>query len=340
MKSTKSGKAMQLRQGQQGLTLVELMIAMTLGIILTYGITEIYINSKQTYRTQDGLSRMQESARFALDFISRDIRSTGFVGCGNLSDVTANVVTTTPALGIYDLSNVLLGYQNTGTQNWSPTLPAAVTNAVDDTDVITTTGAGRCTTVLTGDMADSSANVTIATTNACGFQQNDVVLISNCSTADVFRITNDPGSSGTLVHGGLATAYTTTTATEVMSYTSNSYYIRNDATSGLPSLYVLDNSQATGGNNPIALIEGVENMQLQYGVDTNNDGVPEQYSDANSVADWTQVVAVRITLLMRTIENVDGPAYTFNVGGTNKQYAAGPLRKEFVTTVQIRNRGL
>ena len=70
---------------QRGLTLIELLISMALGVVLTLGISEIYINSKQTYRMQDGLARMQESARFALGFISKDIRHTGYIGCGNIT---------------------------------------------------------------------------------------------------------------------------------------------------------------------------------------------------------------------------------------------------------------
>ncbi len=324
---------------QQGLTLVELLIAMTLGIILTYGVTEIYINSKQTYRSQDGLARMQESARFALDFISRDIRNSGYVGCSNIKDITPTIVTTSPSIAAYTLNNVLNGHQNTGGQNWTPSLPSGVTSVVDDTDVITAAGAGQCSTPLTASMATVSDSVTIATANECGFSQNNIAVVANCSSADIFRITNTP-SSGQISHGDLAVPYTTDAASELLTYISNTYFIRNDATSGIPSLFVLDNTQNTGGNNPIALIEGVENLQIQYGIDTNADNVPEIYADASATTNWSQVVSARITLLMRSIEESNAPSYTFTTGGTTKTYTAGPLRKEFVSTVQIRNRGL
>ncbi|MGH1373243.1 MAG: PilW family protein [Cellvibrionaceae bacterium] len=325
---------------QAGLTLVELLIAMTLGIILTYGVTEIYINSKQTYRSQDGLARMQESARFALDFIARDIRSSGYVGCSNIKTITPSVVTTTPSIAAYSLTNVLNGHHNLGSQSWTPSLPTGVNSVVDDTDVITATGGGQCSTPLTADMAAVSDGLSMATANECGFSQNDVAIVANCSSADIFRITNAPGSSGQLSHADLAVAYTTSAASEVLTYSSNTYFIRNDATSGLPSLFVLDNTQNAGGSNPIALIEGVENMQIQYGIDTNADNVPEIYANASGTINWSQVVSTRITLLMRSIEETNAPSYTFTAGGTTKTYAAGPMRKEFVSTVQIRNRGL
>ncbi len=325
---------------QSGLTLIELLIAMTLGILLTFGVTEIYINSKQTYRSQDGLARMQENARFALDFIARDVRSSGYVGCSNIKTITPNIIATTPIIADYTMDTALTGHQNLGGQSWTPSLPSGVNSVVDDTDVITTISGGQCSTPLSTDMTAVSDAVAIATANECGFAQNDVVIIANCGSADIFRITNAPGSSGQLNHGDLAFSYITDSASEVLSYNSSTYFIRNDATSGIPSLFVLDNTQSAGGNNPIALIEGVENMQIQYGIDTNADNVPEVYANAAAATDWSEVVSVRITLLIRSIEATNAPSYTFNSGGTTKTYAAGPLRKEFVSTIQIRNRGL
>lgn len=66
---------------QQGMTLIEIMIALLIGAFLLGGVLQIFINSKQTYRMQEGLSRMQENGRFAMEFLSRDIRMAGFWGC-------------------------------------------------------------------------------------------------------------------------------------------------------------------------------------------------------------------------------------------------------------------
>jgi len=62
---------------QQGMTLVEIMIAMGLGVFLLAGVMGIFISSKQSYRMLENLSRMQENGRFAMDFMSRDIRQAG-----------------------------------------------------------------------------------------------------------------------------------------------------------------------------------------------------------------------------------------------------------------------
>lgn len=65
---------------QLGLSLMELLVAMTLGFILLAGIVTVYISSKQTYRTQEANARVQETGRFALDIISRSLRQAGAQG--------------------------------------------------------------------------------------------------------------------------------------------------------------------------------------------------------------------------------------------------------------------
>ena len=66
---------------QRGLTLVELMVGLTIGLILTAGILQIFVHSKQTYRVEEALSRVQENGRMALDFIANDIRMASYWGC-------------------------------------------------------------------------------------------------------------------------------------------------------------------------------------------------------------------------------------------------------------------
>ena len=67
-------------RSQKGLTLIEIMISLLIGVFLIVGVIQLFINSKQTYRVQEALARLQESGRFALDFLDRDIRMPGFSG--------------------------------------------------------------------------------------------------------------------------------------------------------------------------------------------------------------------------------------------------------------------
>ena len=66
---------------QQGVTLVELMITLLLGLIITAGVIQIFISNKATYSTQEGIVQMNENMRFAFEKIGKDIRMAGFLGC-------------------------------------------------------------------------------------------------------------------------------------------------------------------------------------------------------------------------------------------------------------------
>lgn len=340
MKQLSTNKHSQLKQ--QGLSLIELLIALTLGIFLVFGVIEVYVSSKQTYRSQDSLSRLQENARFALDTLVSDVRRSGYAGCSLISDSNLDI-TVAPDITPYSAETSFYGYQNMGAKTWDPILPTELTNAfnglilTDDTDIFTVQSAGACATALTTSMVNATDDI-IIDTSSCSFSPNDVIMISDCDSADIAR-TNGTTATTLLLAQNLSKAYTTTNYAEVLTVKSATYFIADD--NGIPSLYVLDNNQsAPTTTNPLALIEGVENMQIQYGIDNTDDGVPNEYKNAPTGTEWNNVVSTRISLLMRTIENADGEAATFNIGGTNVTYPTGPIRKLFETTVQLRNRNL
>jgi type IV pilus assembly protein PilW len=68
---------------QRGLSLIELMIAITLGLVLMTGVIQVFLSSKNVFSTQQAVSRIQETGRLAIEFISRDTRMAGYMGCGS-----------------------------------------------------------------------------------------------------------------------------------------------------------------------------------------------------------------------------------------------------------------
>jgi type IV pilus assembly protein PilW len=72
---------MKYKSCQKGMTLIEIMIALLIGAFLLGGVLQIFIGSKQTNRMQENLSRLQENGRFALDFLTNDIRMAGYAEC-------------------------------------------------------------------------------------------------------------------------------------------------------------------------------------------------------------------------------------------------------------------
>ena len=104
--------------------------------------------------------------------------------------------------------------------------------------------------------------------------------------------------------------------------------------SGEPALWRSEN------NDNEELIEGVEQMVAMYGIDTDNDGAPNQYVPSNAVLQGGDVItAVRVWLVVRSAQNNlvdDNQIYTIN--GQNIQAPDLRLRQVFSVTIDLRNR--
>ncbi len=247
---------------QQGLTLIEIMIALLIGAFLLGGVMEVFLKSRQTYRVQEALSRLQENGRFAMDFLARDIRMTDYRGCqgGSLS-------TPKQPKSLYDTATRSINEALVGV-NGAPN----ANSAMDAPDSITARWSE----------------------NGC----NDVVT-TPCST---------------------------------------------DLNQECPENRAFDirtaNSVLNLARNTAALVEGVENMQILYGADTNNDGVPNYYVPAGTAGlDMTQVNSVRVSLLLRTIDDniaSEPLAYTYN--GATTTPTDRRIRRVFTSTIALRNR--
>ena len=117
---------------QHGLSLIELMIAMVLGLLLMSGVISIFLSAKQGYVNQDATSQLQENARFALEMMTREIRMVGYGGCSDAVSVANTLENYTGLADDYSLG--LRGYEGDATNS---TFPAAFkTASLPDTDAI------------------------------------------------------------------------------------------------------------------------------------------------------------------------------------------------------------
>ena len=98
------------RQYQQGLSLIELMIAITLSIFITAAMITLFVNSKQNYRLNENMSRLQENARFAVSFIARDLRMADYRTCVT-ADRRADAIAGTNDLGVNGSDTVTIIWQ-------------------------------------------------------------------------------------------------------------------------------------------------------------------------------------------------------------------------------------
>lgn len=135
----------------RGFTLIELMIAMVLGLVLIGGVISVLLSNQQTYRTNNALSQLQDNARTAFELLARDIRQAGSTPCGNTS-VTSLLVSLNGAgtdTYIWNANTPMQGFDNATTV--TPALPGAlgqsaiVTKGVGVVSTPMLTAGGACT---------------------------------------------------------------------------------------------------------------------------------------------------------------------------------------------------
>jgi len=379
-----------------GFSLVELMVALVLGLILTSGVISVYLTSKKTYSLSNAVGQVQENGRSALYFMEDPIRMAGYMGC-NHSTLTDHVLGGAGSATL-DLSKAVEGYEANGTAGtgpgnsytisaanlaavnnatkWSPNLPADILAAVGATaipgsDIIVLHEASNNGFGLVSPY-QTSAGVFVLPANAAQLAVGEIAVMTDCNKADMFQITQANSSSGRVDHsaGGTVPGNMTNAqagnlgcdpvwcdtfgaSAKLLFYNSYAFYIGVGADGG-PSLYQINlGSNAVNGSfgAPQELVSGVENMQILYGIDTDGDKIPNNFQPASSVANWTQVVCVRIAIITRSddasLDATPSTAPSFFLLGNSPTDATNGvtitsikdrrLRKVYTETIGIRN---
>ncbi|TDJ68605.1 MAG: prepilin-type N-terminal cleavage/methylation domain-containing protein, partial [Proteobacteria bacterium] len=315
----------------RGFTLVELMVAMTIGLIILGAVGQIFATSSGTYALEEGLARLQENGRFAMNFVVKDIRMAGYTGCARLSAGQIGNMVDPPADPTSFNADGIRGHASTGTGtslgDWTPALPASYFSngeVKSGTDVIIIQHAASLGTHLTGNTTPSNANIQILAVAQLNsyIAAGDVLMISDCKAADIFKATSvSNGTPVTIAHSNSGNSgnfldHAYGNEAELMKLVSRAYYIGTSA-GGDPALFRKE--LVAGAPLPQELVDGVENMRVFYGEDTDvtADGATNIYQAANAVTDWSRVVSVRLGLLVRTPDEsgVDFDTNTYDVAG-------------------------
>lgn len=343
----------------RGFSLVEILVALAISLFLVAGIIQLFVGSKQTYRFHDGLSRIQENGRFALELMARDIRMAGHYGCLPASAPITNILNT-PTAYFWNFGQAIQGFESTGANTWSPALDASIASPFSGSNVDAITIRGQEGAVVPV-LAHGGGTLNPRASNGGGFAACDVVVAATCQIASAFQVTGvtavaaaagppaipagvelahaaggacggAPGNSSDNVAADFAGG-------EVARVATKSYYIRTGA-SGRPALW-----RRVGAAVPQELVEGVERMEIRYGVCTNTGSarqVSPPYVNANGVANWASVCSVRIDLLLASVQDnlVTNPQTVIFPADTGTSVAPGDrrLRQGFSATVGIRNR--
>lgn len=325
----------------RGFSLVELMVAIVIGLILLAGVSSVMVSTKRTYNTQDSLGRLQENARIAMVILERAIRNAGYIGCNTNPANITTIVDTSGDPNAYNLNNMLEGSENGGA--WQPSGASLASTLKDSsgnpvtprpgTDLIYVRGAEASGTLnLQQKMNKQSASLEVLSPS--GINDGDILILSDCSSTDIFQVTgkgaSPPSGKETLLHNTGATtpgnlpldngaklSKNYGTDARVLHFQSTIYYI-GTGKSGEPALFrrrvANDGSYWTE-----ELVEGIENLQILYGEDTNGDHIPDPktgetypYRKASDVTNWDRVVAVRFGIIARALANLNADRRTAN----------------------------
>lgn len=320
------------RANQAGFSLVELMVAITLGLLVLAGLTTIFVNNSNTRNEIERANRQTENGRYAMQLLSDDLRNAGY-----LAEFDPRILSTPAtkpdacATAVSDLKAALplhvQGYDN------GASLPC-LSDLRSGTDILVlrrastcVAGSADCAAVASGTPYFQASLCSSATELSSDNSSNYYALDTN--TASLTRHKRD-----------------CSTLADFHRYRTHIYFIADNDNSGdgIPTLKRAE--LGSSGFTIVPLVEGIENLQIEYGIDTNNDGVPDaftanpdSYNSCTGVAcvdNWRSVVAVKLHLLARNTEqsagytdnktytlglNADGSVYTTTPGGAYKRHA-------------------
>lgn len=356
------------KHDQAGFSLIELMIAMILGLIVVAAAGGVFISNKRVYNATETLGRIQENGRVAFELMSRDIREAGGNPCGStLSPI--NMMTHGNNGYWSGFNDGLRGYGGAAAMPGTVTGTAAAQRVAGTEAIEIHSAAGGGIRVTSHPNPSAELDVTSTADVAVG----DILLVCNIGRSFIFQVTHLPGSGGKIGHnsGGSyncsarftlpvpadpedeygcdnpnnnANSYCFTPAagggscgedSGVPAYVaravSTQWYIGNNDRNG-QSLYratLTNRSAAVTPDTVLSRVEVVEGVENMVLEYLVAGGAT--YGDAASVADWDRVVAVRISV---ELEGVRGALTDREMQGTD----GAAIDRTFTHVVALRNR--
>ncbi len=328
---------------QKGFSLIELMIGMTLGLLVLAGLITVFVQSSQTRNEIERNNRQIESGRYAVTLLTEDLRMAGYFG--SFDPYQAIIKPNSPPLGggspitsMPDPCNATLSgnasswinsyfFHVQGIDNvTTATTPSCLADVKLGTDIVVVR---RVSTCVAGPTVDASCDGVLSGApyfQASNCYQSGELATNTGSTSDYlssFVLSTDTTATTMNKH-----AIDCTTRANFNRYLVRIYFIANNnvGTDGVPTLKRAE--LGAGTFSIVPLVEGIDNLQLSYGVDTDNDGVingftsnPGAYNSctgAACVANWLSVYAVKVNVLAKNTQASQGFSDT-------KTYALGQL---------------
>ena len=335
------------RTTQKGFSLVELMVALVLGLVIVGGVINIFLSNQQAFRTNDQLGRLQENARISFEQMAREIRQAGGNACGVAGNPSLVAGTAADWTTDWKAAGAIQGFDGNEDATGIVDTSTADNERVDTTDAIK---------LLGGNLGEAHLFTSPAATDfvlPAGHGLADGLFLA-CDTATAiigagiasptsFTGVQMAGNTADLSDGGF-----------IAPYSAGFWYIGNNVRGGR-SLF--RTGVGTGSAGPVEIAEGVTDMQIAYLLrpkPTDPDTAPaapdSAWLDASALT-WNtgtggaatgwiddpdnannptkEVVAVRLTLTLETQAAV-------GTDGTTQQ----PIERQLIHVVNLRNRGM
>jgi type IV pilus assembly protein PilW len=344
-------------RAERGFTLVELMIAVGLSLMILAGLVTVFVNNSNTRKEIERTTRQIENGRYATDLLSNNLMHAGFFAEFDPTLVPAPGVlpeacSTLAADIAAGLALPIQGYRNatSGTAGLS-----CLTDLKDDTDVVVVRRASTCVAGSAGCDALTSGAFYYFQASLCNPTSGNEELASATIT-DAYRLDTVTANLNRHRRTCLVSDCLCSTAplADIRRYHTHIYFVANNSvgTDGVPTL---KRAELDGTGFTIApMVEGIENLKLEYGIDTNNDGMPETYTPTpdtytcagppacTAVSNWRNVTSARIFLLARSTEPSPGytntKTYTLGSAPSFTPAVGDPYRRHvFNTTVKLAN---
>lgn len=335
------------RASQRGISLIELMIGLIIGLVMTGAISLLFIDATRNHRVNENIARMQESSRFSVDKIGRDARGAGYFGCAGQGKEPDNMLNNKTAYqyrfgtaveafvapdnawpgdlaGTFDATKAFDDFTNKETA--SSLKPKAASHiltlrGVPDGDIIVRSQPG-------------GASIKFSNTNE--ILEGDILLVTSCVASAIFQVTGvqkptatNPftnvihNTGGTLVPGNATNKTDEDLAGgEVMRISTTTYFVANNPLTSRPALF-----RRIGTGNAREIARNVDNMRISAGVDLNKDRQIDQFVDDLSTVNWAQVRAIRVVLTLLSEDT-----------GLTDATADGRLQYTTTSTIALRNR--
>lgn len=338
------------RASQQGMTLVELMVGLVIGMLLVAGLALMFGNASRTNSEMDKSVRQIENGRYAIDLLTQEIALAGFYGSVPLNTSSA---VTSPCL----TSAALAGELQTMQAAPTPTVPHPVRGFIptDAASLSCIANHKSGTPALVVRRLDATPTAIASLTNGVLYLQT-----SHNQSDNYYSYKAAVGSGSNSTNFNLQTIATPSTANPARRLISRIYYIAtcNDCTGGGDGIPTLKMTELTGASfTTYALAEGIDQIAFDFGVDTSGDAVPDEWYGLNGSSTgtqttymagrWGNVVTVRVSLVSRNTEStngwVDATTYSMGLAGTTAHTytpsGAGQAfkRRGHVTTIRLQS---